>query len=440
MLPSDAAPNPAKKDLPPPPPNVEKTRPDPQWPSGVLSVIVHQINNLERQNLAGASGEREGEAGQDTDEPSEQSDNLPSGYGEIIVNDEMVYKTRVKQYTTNPYYEAGTEVFIRDFTNTVVRVVIRDSRLREADPVLGIVSVRLSEVFAESSSVTQVYAITEGVGFGKANISFAFRGIQTTLPKNLLGWDTGTLEIFNVSLQVDNTSKLDAKAARIRVVTAESTEQIPKKEASVNGNTVDWEMDQFRMPVYSRYRSSVVFEIGKGDGVLSTLGVKKVPEAIAVLWLQDLTDDIEQEVKLPVLVGENLGTLRQNAINDFTAEHHEFEVVGWLTVRMKLDSGLDEDHEELNLEGSRRHALEAYDHIEGEAETARKQAHFKDDGVIDKDEQKAMDKAKKRQLESRGRGKSQIKAYRQAKWMVKGVTDRLPGQKKTREPSVQTEA
>lgn len=99
------------------------------------------------------------------------------------------------------------------------------------------------------------------------------------------------------------------------------------------------------MPVYSRYRSSVVFEIGKGDGVLSTLGVKKVPEAIAVLWLQDLTDDIEQEVKLPVLVGENLGTLRQNAINDFTAEHHEFEVVGWLTVRMKLDSGLDEDHE-----------------------------------------------------------------------------------------------
>lgn len=110
MLPSDAAPNPAKKDLPPPPPNVEKTRPDPQWPSGVLSVIVHQINNLERQNLAGASGEREGEAGQDTDEPSEQSDNLPSGYGEIIVNDEMVYKTRVKQYTTNPYYEVSTSV------------------------------------------------------------------------------------------------------------------------------------------------------------------------------------------------------------------------------------------------------------------------------------------------------------------------------------------
>ena len=117
--------------------------------------------------MTGTSGEREGEAGQDTDVPSEQSDNLPSGYGEFIINDEMVYKTRVKQYSTNPYFEAGHEMFIRDFTNTVVRVVIRDSRLREADPVMGIVSVRLSEVFAEASSVTQTYAITEGVGFGK---------------------------------------------------------------------------------------------------------------------------------------------------------------------------------------------------------------------------------------------------------------------------------
>lgn len=193
MLPSDQAPHPAKKDLPPPPPDVEKTRPDPKWPSGVLSIILHQvslhgnvttrkkdmfdlsgiadvksqINNLERQNFEGNSGDREGEAGQDTDKPSEQSDNLPCGYGEFLVNDDMVYKTRVKQYTTNPYYEAGTEVFVREFTNTVVRVVIRDSRLRENDPILGIVSVRLSEVFKEASSVTQTYAITEGVGFGK---------------------------------------------------------------------------------------------------------------------------------------------------------------------------------------------------------------------------------------------------------------------------------
>ena len=43
MQPHDAAPNPAKKDLPPPPPDVQKTKPDPKWPSGVLSVILHQV-------------------------------------------------------------------------------------------------------------------------------------------------------------------------------------------------------------------------------------------------------------------------------------------------------------------------------------------------------------------------------------------------------------
>lgn len=84
------------------------------------------------------------------------------------------------------------------------------------------------------------------------------------------------------------------------------------------------------------------------------------------------------------------------------------------------------------------------DHVEGEAETARKQEHFKDDGVIDKQEQKELDRVHKRQLESRGRGPAQIKAYRSAKWMIKvgrpdtkqlslrgrqGFKDRLPGNK-----------
>lgn len=189
-----------------------------------------------------------------------------------------------------------------------------------------------------------------------------------------------------------------------------------------------------RLPVYARYQSSVVFEIGKTGGPLSILGVGVKPDAIAVLWMQDLTDDIEQEVKLPVLVSNKIENLRQNAINDQTQKHHDFKVVGELVARIKLDSGLDEDHENLKQSQSRRHALEAYDHIEGEAEVARKQTHFADDGVIDKHEQKELDKAHKRQLQSRGRGPAQVKAYRSAKWMAKGITDRLPGNKpKTRE-------
>jgi len=38
-----SAPNPAKKDLPPPPPDILKTRPDPEYPSGVLNVTIHHV-------------------------------------------------------------------------------------------------------------------------------------------------------------------------------------------------------------------------------------------------------------------------------------------------------------------------------------------------------------------------------------------------------------
>jgi hypothetical protein len=81
--------------------------PDVNVPSGILSVIIHQINNLERQDIKGSTGNREGQSGQDTSEPAEEGDNLPNSYCEIIMNDDLVYKTRVKQYSSMPYFEAG---------------------------------------------------------------------------------------------------------------------------------------------------------------------------------------------------------------------------------------------------------------------------------------------------------------------------------------------
>lgn len=161
------------------------------------------------------------------------------------------------------------------------------------------------------------------------------------------GWETGTLEIEDVKLDIDSTqqSEYTPEATRLRVVTSEKMEVFPKSDATLNGTTINWSFkDTLRLPVYSRYQSSVIFEIGKGSRPKALIG-KAEPDAIAVLWMQDLMDDIEQEVKLPVLVGKNLKTLRQNVINDQTAKYHDFKVVGWLTTRLKLDSGLDEDHE-----------------------------------------------------------------------------------------------
>lgn len=66
--------------------DVYRTPPDPRFPAGVLSVMVHQINNLENKNLRGTTGRhREGRPGQDTSEASEMDDNIPSAYCEIII-------------------------------------------------------------------------------------------------------------------------------------------------------------------------------------------------------------------------------------------------------------------------------------------------------------------------------------------------------------------
>ncbi|CAE6468691.1 unnamed protein product [Rhizoctonia solani] len=478
MRPGDKAPNPAKRDLPPPPPDVSRTPPDPAYPSGILKVVIHQINNLERQNLFGTTGkEREGQAGQDTDEPSEQGGNLPSGYCELIVNDDMIYKTRVKQYTTQPFFEAGTETFVRDWQNTVVRIVVRDARLRERDPILGIVSLRLKDLLTDASEVTRMYALQEGIGFGRMNLSILFKGVDAKLPRNMLGWDTGTVELLSditITPEPNANGRIPSKPTRLRVSTTDSTEIIAPKSATLSEGIVSYNIEKLRLPVYSRYASSCVFEFGGGgimggalsEGVVSYNIEKlrlpvysryasscvfefggggimgRVPDAIAVLWLKDLVDDEETDVRIPVVVGKDIRQLRQNALTEQTKKTHEYEIVGWLTVKMKLDRGLDEDHEKHAASQACRHAFEAYDHVEGEALIAERNAHFSDDGVIDKHEKKELDAAHQRQLHNRQRGIAGYRPYRTAQWMKQGIKSCLMPKKSSgkREPNVTSEA
>ncbi|KIJ49556.1 hypothetical protein M422DRAFT_225382 [Sphaerobolus stellatus SS14] len=444
MRPGDKAPNPAARDLPPPPPDVERTPPDPDYPSGILSIVIHQINNLERQNLGGASGkDREGQAGQDTDDPSEQSSNLPSAYCEIIINDDLIYKTRVKQYTTMPFFEAGTERFIRDWQNTIVRLVVRDSRLREKDPILGIVNLKLSDIFQEGSEVTRMYSITEGIGFGRMNVSILFRGINVKLPRKELGWETATAEILSplmLQLQPDYADLRTLTTKKLTISTTDSKERVPAPSNEIENGVISWDIDKIRLPVYNRYSSCLMLELGGGASVPP---IKNgAPEALGLLWLKDLVDDEEVEVEIPVVVGKDLRTLRQNVLNDFTAATHDYKVIGHFKTRIKLDSGLDEDHEKYAQTQARRHAYEAYDHIEGEGIIAEKNSHANDDGVIDKDEKKAIERAHKRQLANRQRGINGFRPYRTAKWMKEGLLNRIKPKKASakRDPAVQSEA
>lgn len=423
-----------------------RTPPDPNIASGILSVIIHQINNLERQDIKGNTGKREGQAGQDTAEPAEEGQNMPNGYCEIIVNDDLIYKTRVKQYTSMPYFEAGTEKFVRDWRDTVVRVQVRDARVRENDPVLGIVTVKLSELFKNSSEVTRLFSLQEGVGYGRANISFLFRQVKTDLPPNLLGWDTGTAEILGpISIEPVPEFTEGFQSKKITVSTTEDSYKVPASAAEKQeGGKVVWNVpvEKVRLPVYNRYSSAVLFEIGSGG--IGPLGASS--DFVAMCWLKDVADDEETEVRVPVLRSKDLKQIRQNYINEETAKAHQYDIVGWLTCSLVLDSGLDPDH--ADFQGSRpdKHRYEAYDRVEGQQAIAERTAHAGDDGNISKKEQKEIDAEKTHQLNMRHRGVMQYKPVRTAKWSKEGLKKRAHDIKnkitgdKDREPTVESEA
>lgn len=73
---------------------VVHTPPDPLWPSGICSVIVHQIVNLELENIKGSDGKRKGREYEPAVEAGEikveEHKKLPSSYCTILFNDELV--------------------------------------------------------------------------------------------------------------------------------------------------------------------------------------------------------------------------------------------------------------------------------------------------------------------------------------------------------------
>ena len=153
------------------------TPPDPEWPSGLLSMQVHEIRDLtvrtmgkERKGGKGRNGEKGQDAGEET---AEEDEGLPSSYCTLCVysffprysradglltcgrslNDELIYETRVKPITSSPMFNAGTERFLRDWRTAHVAVTVKDSRMRENDAILGTVflKVRLLHILFQGS-------------------------------------------------------------------------------------------------------------------------------------------------------------------------------------------------------------------------------------------------------------------------------------------------
>ncbi|KAI9656083.1 MAG: hypothetical protein M1829_000438 [Trizodia sp. TS-e1964] len=350
---------------------VAHTPPDPLWPSGICSVIVHQIVSLSLENIKGSNGKRKGReyepALEEGENSEEQGGEQPSSYCTIIMNDHLVYRTRSKFVTSQPIFNAGTERFMRDWRAGIVTVTVRDQRMREHDPILGVVSLKLSDILQTSSQVTRWYPLDGGIGFGRIRISLLFRSVETRLPPEMLGWDVGTFELLS-----ERIVALGYKThAKLKMRTGGSSGKIPKTQARATdeGDGIYWDIEKkdgknnVRLPVRYRYRSPVVFEFHTAS--------KRAADAYAIIWLHHLIDNEESNINIPIWKTAHGSRLTQNYVTEqnyaTVTGLDDLQEVGRLQFRCRFKAGADEDHAQFVDDNDSRETQETWDacHAEG---------------------------------------------------------------------------
>jgi Ca2+-dependent lipid-binding protein len=341
------------------------TPPDPLWPSGIVSVIIHQIVGLELANITGSDGNRKGkeyeparpEAGEVKEE---QGKKLPSSYCTILVNDHLIYKTRTKVVSSQPIFNAGTEKFVRDWRSAILTVSVRDSRHRQHDPIIGVIPLKLSDILQKSSEVTRWYPLDGGIGFGRARISLLFRSVELKLPPPQLGWDIGTFEFTSDEIRTSNYQP--ATKVKLRFRTGGSTGSVKRHSSSREGDGMKFDISgnnhshKLRLPVRHRYRSPVFIEF-------YPVG-KRHADAFASIWLQELTDGDEQEFDVPIWKCANPLRLSQNYITEKNFREvpdMEIEEIGRVKFKGRFSAGTDSDHIHFVSDNDSRETIETWE-------------------------------------------------------------------------------
>lgn len=292
------------------------------YPSGIFSIQIHQITGLELEKLSKSE-----ESSDQQHEEQETGDDLPSAYCNVIINHRKVFKTRTKPQNAKPFYNAGTERFIADWQNAEVHIGVRDARVHEDDPLLGIVHLNLGELFKERSQVNGFFPLAGGVGFGRMRLSMVWRSVQLQAPPEAIGWEIGTLEVKPEIEASDIPQEL--RNLRLKLSTSlGSGKMYPSKKHtgwSAHRHSSHW------LAVEKRYSTclSIRFRDKK------FMGGKNA--AFAVLWLRDIPDEEDREMELTVWKGDF-----KRAIACSLDEPGE--KIGTIKLRLKFWSGLGQAH------------------------------------------------------------------------------------------------
>lgn len=333
------------------------------YPSGIFSIQIHQITGLELETNSKQDDQSADEA--------EGGEGLPSAYCTVIINHSKVFKTRTKPKNAKPFYNAGVERFIADWQNAECYVSVRDARVKEDDPLLGIVHLPLGDVFKSRSQVNGFYPLMGGVGFGRVRLSMVWRSVQLQAPPQDLGWSYGTLEVQSGVSASDVPSDLQQMKLRFRTDLGYA-KMYPDKD----GGWQSRKQQSLKLAVKQRYASCLSVQFTQHSLLKDKTG------AFAVLWLCQIPDEDQQELTLPVWKGDF------NRATACTLDECG-EKVGTIKVKLTFWSGLGGAHSKwASKDPNLRDVVEVLDCGRDELEDLKtaKQA-----GIVDEDETSESD-------------------------------------------------
>ncbi|KAG8739889.1 hypothetical protein FRC10_005023 [Ceratobasidium sp. 414] len=293
--------------------------PDPGLPSGILFIQVHELRDVGFKLTKGTKRRGRG-PGDDEVMEEEAGEGLPSAYCAVLVNDQKVYKTRVKPITATPFFNAATERFCKDWRRAHITIVTRDSRMRENNPIIG----------------------------------------------------TAMIKVHNIKASPDEEHP-QITDAHIRVCTAASSEKVSRNVAEQQGDgSVEWspgDNASLQFPVQKRFGSAVI--LGFKTKRTLDIGPKK-QTGLAVLWLRDLVDNERTTMRVALwdVAGGSTKYLEQNYVAPLSGNNslapvggHNAKQIGVVELDVTMVAGLTDAHQKI-LDGSdpqRKQSWEEYE-------------------------------------------------------------------------------
>nr|XP_018261000.1 uncharacterized protein I303_06717 [Kwoniella dejecticola CBS 10117]OBR83158.1 hypothetical protein I303_06717 [Kwoniella dejecticola CBS 10117] len=327
-------------------------KPDENLRSGILQFHIHQCIDLEVEPLSGTysshTASKLSAAGgkpalEDlTDRTPIENPEPPSSYCEVHLNDKLVYRTRTKQVTPLPYFNAVSERFVKDWNHSKITFVVRDERNREHDPILGLVVVPLKEAFKTRSQFTRWFPLVGGLGWGRIRISLLWKPLDMSIPRGPSEYEVATFRLKSLSfnslgvvekglsvlLSTDsdryelNTSSQETSSSATPTSARTSLERLqrsslssPSKSSLVADEELDIEFDlsskQIRLAIMYRHSCSLVITLLHRSSVLKKkrimgMGVVRLSkmndglsESKIGIWA---TEDVEKVIRLQELL------------------------------------------------------------------------------------------------------------------------------------------